>query len=92
MKITLVVAMLVLLTAGCSITKGKRVMPDGTVFEVTNTRILWMSEGIGFKTMDTNGFMVELSIRKSRPDVEAISAVAYSTAKGTAEGMKGQIP
>lgn len=77
-----------LILVGCSFTQGTRTAPDGSKLTVRNTRFLWASEGVTFGVTDTNGFRVDLSIRKSRPDIEAIGAVAEGVAKGMAQGVK----
>ncbi len=69
--------------AGCSSTDGFRRLPDGSVLEIHNTRVIWASEGIDFGVTDTNGFTAKLSIQKSSPDAQTAQAIA----RGVAEGM-----
>ena len=66
----------VLMLTGCVNIAGTRTAPDGTKLSISANRFLWMSQQVEFTTKDASGVSVGLKVGNSRPDVEAINALA----------------
>lgn len=78
-----------LLLAGCKLTTFKQAMPDGRIIVVRDIRFLTMTTAAISGTINpTNGVMIIKVTATSRPDNEALEAVAAGVAKGVVAGVK----
>ena len=79
---------LLLFLTGCVNISGERTAPDGTKLAIRADRFLWMSQQVEFTTKDSSGVTVGLKVGNSRPDVEAINALANIAGQAAATAAK----
>jgi hypothetical protein len=75
-----------LAVSGCCSIKGERVLDDGSVLKISNTRFFWSSEGIDFSVTDLQGFTTSLKVSKSSVDSTALQIAIDGALKAAAQG------
>ena len=88
MKTFIFVALVMACCSGCVNITGERTAPDGTKLAISAKRFMWMSQQVEFSTKDSSGVSVSLKVGNSRPDVEAITALANIAGSAAAAGVK----
>lgn len=76
-------ALVLTMCSGCVVVGGQYRAADGSTLRVRTYRLLWMSEAVEFGTTNKD-LSASLRLLNSRPDAQALRAVA----QGVAEGMK----
>jgi hypothetical protein len=90
-KVAVVVMAAALLCAGCAVTKGKHVTPDGSQTSVSSVRLAWFSDGVDFGAQDPSGFKATLKMNKSGSDPASIDAIGAIIQNAITAGVEAAL-